>query len=159
MNTRPVAAAPSPNSSGSAGVGQSMALGERAISPSAAKYTATAICTTACDHSRSDGTTRLAARVSRMTAAKDQEAERSRRPFKARRCASKPGAASRHSFDMQQRLALELDGGGEPELGLDVLAVAPTVLGLSPSSAAISPVLRPVPIRRKICISRLDRSE
>jgi hypothetical protein len=64
-----------------------------------------------------------------MTAAKDQEAERSRRAFKARSCASKPGASSLHSFDMEQRLALELDGGGEPELGLDVLAVGADGLG------------------------------
>src|SRR5262245_50938427 len=132
LNTRPVAAAPSPNSSGSAGVGQSMVLGERATSPSAAKYSATTICTTACGHSRSDGTTRLAARVRRMTAAKDQEAERSRRAFKARSCASNPGASSLHSFDMQQRLALELGGSAEPELGLDVLAVGADGLGAQP---------------------------
>src|SRR5262249_54415304 len=132
LNTRPVAAAPSPNSSGSAGVGQSRALGERASCASAAKYSTTAICTIACGHSRSDGTTTLAARVSRMTAAKDQEAERSRRAFKARRCASNPGAASLHSFDMQQRLALELGGGGKPELGLDVLTVGADGLGAQP---------------------------
>src|SRR5262245_60878183 len=123
LKTRPVAAAPSPNSNGSAGVGQCIALDERANSPSAANSRTTTICTTACAHSRSDGTTRLAAKVSRMTAAKYQEAERSRRAFKARSCASKPGASSVHSFDMKQRLALELGGGGEPELGLDVLAV------------------------------------
>src|SRR5262245_37718937 len=132
LKTRPVAAAPSPNSSGSAGVGQFMVLGERAQSPSAAKYSTTTVCTAACAHSRSDGTARLAARVSRMTAAKYQEAERSRRALSARRCASKPGASSLHSFDMDERLALELAGGGEPELGLDVLAVGADGLGAQP---------------------------